>query len=76
MSRRFYDLLQRATRVRTLIEEEQRRRVPDLLRLMRLKALALKLKERLNGQLGARLVAMASAPRFTPRLAALDGRRL
>lgn len=70
MSRRYHDLLNRAWRVRRLIEEEQRRPQPNAMHLIRLKGLALRLKARLNALTGRRLVALASAPRFRPRLVA------
>jgi len=71
LSRRFHDLLSRAWRIRRLIEEEQRRPQPNTLHLIRLKGLALRLKTRLNALTGRRLVALASAPRFQPRLVAV-----
>ncbi|MFT3730427.1 MAG: hypothetical protein QM780_03235 [Hyphomicrobium sp.] len=69
MSRRFLILLERATRIRELIDREQRSAAPNVLRLMRMKQLYLSLSSSLRKMTEKRLVAMASAPSFTPRIA-------
>lgn len=69
MSRRFITLLDRATRIRRLIEQEQMRPTPSLLRLMRMKQLYLHVSGALKEMTAKRLVGMASAPRFRPQLA-------
>lgn len=68
MSRRFVTLLQRSAGVRHLIEREEKSRAPRSVRLMRLKKLQLQLSESLRNLSAKQLIAMASAPRFTPKL--------
>lgn len=69
MSRRFITLLERTAFVRKLIEREESCSEPNALRLMRMKRLSLRLSTSLRAMTAKRLVAMASAPRFTPRFA-------
>jgi hypothetical protein len=68
MSRRFVTLLDRATRIRQLIEREQQLPAPSPTRLMRMKQLYLHASASLRKMTEKRLVAMASAPRFRPQL--------
>lgn len=66
MSRRFLVLLQRATRIREMIDREQRSSTPSFTRLMRMKQLYLSLSRQLRLLIERRVVAMASAPRMRP----------
>lgn len=66
MSRRFLVLLQRATRIREMIDREQRSPTPSFTRLMRMKQLYLTLSRQLRLLIERRVVAMASAPRMRP----------
>jgi hypothetical protein len=68
MSRRFITLLERAARMRQLLEREQRRPGANIVRLMRLRYLDLRLAKSLRQQTAERLVSMASAPRRRPDL--------
>ena len=68
MSRRFMTLLERATRIRELIDREQSLPAPSPMRLMRMKQLYLHLSASLRRLTEKRLVAMASAPRFRPQI--------
>jgi hypothetical protein len=74
MSRRFVTLLERAARIRELIEREQQLPAPSATRLMRMKQLYLHLSANLRKLTEKRLVAMASAPRFRPQLVFRDVR--
>ena len=69
MSRRFLVLLERATRLRDLIDREQHAPAPNAMRLMRMKTLYLEISGRLRRLTEMRLVSIASAPRFQPRIA-------
>ena len=73
MSRRFVTLLERAARIRELIEREQQLQAPSATRLMRMKQLYLHLSA-MRKLTEKRLVAMASAPRFRPQLVFRDVR--
>jgi hypothetical protein len=66
MSRRFLVLLERAARIRELIEREQQSPAPSFMRLMRMKQVYLMISRRLRSLTAKRLVAMASAPRLRP----------
>lgn len=68
MSRRFITLLERAARMRQLLEREQRRPGANVFRLIRLKHLNMRLTKSLRQQTAKRLVSMASAPRRQPDL--------
>lgn len=68
MSRRFLVLLERAARLREMIDREQRSPAPSAMRLMRMKTLYLEISGRLRRLTEKRLVAIASAPRFQPRI--------
>jgi hypothetical protein len=68
MSRRFLVLLERATRIREMIDREQRSPVPSWMRLMRMKQLYLKLSRNLRNLTEKRIIAMASAPRMRPEI--------
>jgi hypothetical protein len=68
MSRRFAILLERASRIRQMIEREQRLPKPSALRLMRMKQLHLQLSNDLRELAAKRLIAIASAPRLRPEL--------
>jgi hypothetical protein len=57
-------LLERVTRVREMIEREQRSNTASPLRLFRMKQLYLRLTQNLRKLTRQRLIAMASAPRF------------
>ncbi len=65
---RFLLLLERATRIRELIDREQRLPAPSSTRLMRMKQLYLQISRSLRRLTEKRLVAMASAPRFRPQI--------
>ncbi len=69
MSRRFTTLLERAARIRELIEREQQLPSPSPTRLMRMKQLYLHLSANLRKLTEKQIIAIASAPRFKPRLA-------
>jgi hypothetical protein len=69
MSRRFLILLERAARLRDLIDREQHAPVPNAMRLVRMKTLYLDISGRLRRLTEKRLISIASAPRFQPRLA-------
>jgi hypothetical protein len=82
MSRRFFTLLERAARIRQLIDREQRLAKPSAVRLMRMKQLYLRLTNSLHELTAKRIVAIASAPRLRPapvfatvRSAPIVGRR-
>ena len=64
---RFLVVLERVTRLRELIDREQRSAAPNGMRLMRMKQLYLQVSRSLRRLTEKRLIAMASAPRFTPR---------
>ncbi|CAA2138904.1 hypothetical protein [Hyphomicrobium sp. ghe19] len=64
MSRRFMTLLERISRVREMIEREQRSNAASPVRLIRMKQLYLSLSEKLRGLTKQQLIRMASAPRF------------
>lgn len=66
MSRRFLILLERATRIREMIDREQQSSAPSAMRLMRMKQLYLKISRSLRRLTEKRIVAMASAPRLRP----------
>jgi hypothetical protein len=68
MSQRFMTQLERATRVREMIEREQRSSSPSPMRLIRMKQLYLHLSASLRRLTEKRLIAMASAPSFRPQL--------
>ncbi len=68
MSRRFLILLERASRMRELIDREQGSAAPNVLRLMRLKQIYLGISRNLRRLTKQRIVAMASAPRLRPDL--------
>lgn len=64
MSGNFQTQLNRIAQVRRLIETEEGRRRPNDVRLLRLKAIVLKLSTRLDEALRARRIRIASAPRL------------
>jgi hypothetical protein len=66
VSRRFLILLERATRIREMIEREQRLPAPNSMRLIRMKQVYLMISSSLRRLTEKRIVAMASAPRFKP----------
>lgn len=66
MSRRFLVLLERAARIRELIDREQQSTSPNAIRLMRMKQVYLTISRRLRSLTEKRIVAMASAPRLRP----------
>lgn len=66
MSRRFLILLERATRIREMIDREQQSPSPSAMRLMRMKRLYLSISRSLRSLTEKRIVAMASAPRLRP----------
>lgn len=66
MPRRFTTLLDRASRMRRLIEEEQKSQHPDAFRLIRMKNLYLRLSASLKGLNARQMIKMASAPRLKP----------
>ncbi|HML30301.1 MAG TPA: hypothetical protein PKE16_15990 [Hyphomicrobium sp.] len=66
LSRRFLVLLERATRLREMIDREQQSTAPNAIRLMRMKQLYLMISRRLRSLTEKRIVAMASAPRLRP----------
>lgn len=66
MSRRFLILLERAARIRELIDREQQSTSPNAIRLMRMKQVYLMISRRLRSLTEKRIVAMASAPRLHP----------
>jgi hypothetical protein len=68
MSRRFAILLERASRIRQMIEREQLLSTPSASRLMRMKRLHLRLSRDLREFAAKRLIAIASAPRLRPEL--------
>ncbi|MET0409286.1 MAG: hypothetical protein ABW006_13055 [Hyphomicrobium sp.] len=68
MSRRFLVLLERATRIREMIDREQKAHAPNTIRLMRMKQLYLLLSRSLRSLTEKRIVAMASAPRLRPEV--------
>jgi ABC-type arginine transport system ATPase subunit len=74
MSRRFMVLLERATRIRELIEREQQSKSPSAMRLMRMKRIYLSISRNLRGLTEKRLVAIASAPRMRPDVVFLNVR--
>ncbi len=69
MSRRFMTLLERATRIREMIDREEHSVSPSPTRLMRLKQVYLLLSANLRKLTEKRIIAIASAPRFQPRIA-------
>jgi hypothetical protein len=69
MSRRFLVLLERATRLRDTIDRERHATAPNAMRLMRMQKLYLEISSRLRRLTEKRLLSIASAPRFQPRLA-------
>lgn len=64
MSRRFMTLLERVSRVREMIDREQRSSAASPVRLIRMKQLYLSLSEKLRRMTKQQLIRMASAPRF------------
>ncbi|WP_423415009.1 hypothetical protein RLW55_18290 [Hyphomicrobium sp. B1] len=66
MSRRFLVLLERAARIRELIDREQQSSAPNAIRLMRMKQVYLTISRRLRSLTEKRIIAMASAPRLRP----------
>ena len=74
MSRRFLILLERATRIREMIDREQQSPVPSAMRLMRMKQLYLKISRSLRRLTEKRVIAMASAPRLRPDVIFLNVR--
>ncbi|CCB64656.1 MULTISPECIES: hypothetical protein [unclassified Hyphomicrobium] len=66
MSRRFLVLLERAARIRELIDREQQSSAPNAIRLMRMKQVYLMISRRLRSLTEKRIIAMASAPRLRP----------
>jgi hypothetical protein len=68
MSRRFLVLLERAARIRELIDREQQSSVPNTIRLMRMKQVYLMISRRLRSLTEKRVIAMASAPRLRPEV--------
>jgi hypothetical protein len=68
MSRRFITVLERATRIREMIDREEHAASPSPTRLMRLKQVYLLLSANLRKLTEKRIIAIASAPRFQPRL--------
>jgi hypothetical protein len=64
MSRHFMTLLERVSRVREMIDREQRSNAASPVRLIRMKQLYLRLSEKLRRLTKQKLVRMASAPRF------------
>jgi hypothetical protein len=66
MSRRFLVLLERATRLRNMIDREQQAAAPNAMRLIRIKQLYLQVSSSLRRQTEKRIIAMASAPRLHP----------
>jgi hypothetical protein len=74
MSRRFMHLLERTTRIREMIDREQRSPAPSAMRLMRMKQLYLQLSQNLRSLTRKRVIAMASAPRLRPDILLLNTR--
>jgi hypothetical protein len=66
MSRRFLVLLERATRLRNMIDREQQAPAPNAMRLIRIKQLYLQVSSNLRRQTEKGIIAMASAPRLRP----------
>lgn len=66
MSRRFLILLERAARLREMIDREQQSTAPNAIRLMRMKQIYLTISRHLRSLTEKRIVAMASAPRLRP----------
>ncbi|WP_045836642.1 hypothetical protein [Hyphomicrobium sp. 99] len=64
MSRRLITLLERVSRVREMIDREQRSNAASPVRLIRMKQLYLRLSENLRRLTKQQLIRMASAPRF------------
>ncbi len=69
---RFLILLERATRIRELIDREQQSPAPSAMRLMRMKQLYLQISRSLRRLTEKRFIAMASAPRLRPNVVFLD----
>ncbi|MBS0250747.1 MAG: hypothetical protein JSR78_06740 [Proteobacteria bacterium] len=74
MSRRFLVLLERAARIRELIDREQQSSSPNSIRLMRMKQVYLTISRRLRSLTEKRVIAMASAPRLRPDVVFLNVR--
>jgi hypothetical protein len=74
MSRRFLVLLERATRIREMIDRELQSAAPRAMRLIRMKQLYLQLSRRLRTLTEKRIIAMASAPRIRPNVVFLNVR--
>ncbi len=74
MSRRFMVLLERATRIRQLIDREQQSGKSSPIRLMRMKRLYLSISQSLRSLTEKRMVAIASAPRMRPDVLFLNVR--
>ncbi len=72
MSRRFLVLLDRAARIREMIDREQKSPAPSNMRLIRMKQLYLQLSRSLRRLTEKRIIAMASAPRLRPEIIFLN----
>jgi hypothetical protein len=66
MSRNFLILLERATRIRDMIDREQASPAPNNQRLMRKKQIYLNASRHLRNHSIKRIIGMASAPRLRP----------
>jgi hypothetical protein len=64
MSRRFHDLLERYALVRRMIDAERTHRTPNLMRLARLRALQLRMREALRDFVRTHAMRRASRPRL------------